>query len=175
MHVNYTHLPESIRTLAFICEYGESFENYMRDTARKWAGDPLKTLDPYNPEKFDYWKECDGMRKVCDATSTEYGDFWRSAFDLIFSFDHPFPTPPLFFNKRGSGDPNVEFMLRIIKGIEKERVVVSSSPYYKPENYVGSVQQLEYFRGLKEQLAELGREDVWERLVQQDRVPVELA
>ena len=175
MNHNYTFLRPKDRTMAFILEYSQRFEDYMKRTNRRWTGDPLKTLDPYAPESFSYWKACDGMRKICDATNTDYGDFWRNAFEVAFGWDHPFPVPPIFFNKKGEEEPNVQFLVSIIREIEKPPVVVSRSPHYTATNYVGSVQQKAYFEELKEKLKGMGREDAWDKFVQNGSVPIELA
>ena len=171
MNHNYTFLREKDRTIAFILEYSEQFGEYMKRTSRKWTGDPLKTLDPYLPESFAYWKECDGMRKVCDATDTDYGDFWRSAFEVVFSWDHPHPIPPIFYSKVGQEAPNVEFLVSIIEAIEKPVVKMSTSPHYLVEYFTGSVQQKSYFGDLKNKLVDLGREDALVKLVERGKIP----
>jgi len=174
MHPDYSMLSEEGRTLAFIGEYAQAFEDYMKRTARRWAGDPLKSLDVEYPKTFEFWDACDGMRKVCDVTETHYGDFWRSAFEIVFSWDMPYPTPIFFYSKRGEDRPNTEFLVQIIKGIEKREVVTSTSPHYLPQNYVGSVQQREYFGGLKKKLTEMGREDAWQRMAERGLIPKEV-
>lgn len=173
MHPDYTMLREDDRTLAFIAEYADAFENYMKRVGRKWTGDPLKTLDPYAPKGFNQWDDCEGMRKVCDATGTHYGDFWRAAFEVAFGWDHPHPIPSLFYRKKGESAPNIQFLSSIIRSIEKTAIVVSSLPYYSVEYYVGSAQQKEYFQGLKDQLLGAGRDDIWQRLIRAGKIPVE--
>lgn len=173
MHPDYAMLRDDDRTLAFIGEYADAFENYMKRTNRRWIGDPLKTLEPLFPKDFLYWGDCDGMRKVCDATDTDYGDFWRAALEVAFGWDHPFPIPPLFYRKKGESAPNIPFLVSIIKDIQKPGVVVSNLPYYSVEGYVGSVQQKSYFQGLKEKVLGMGREDLWQKLIRAGKIPAE--
>ena len=170
MHPDYAMLREDDRTLAFIAEYAEGFEAYMKRTARRWSGDPLSGLDYEVPTTYEYWKDCDSMRKACDATDTHYADFWAAAFEVVFGWDHPHPIPPIFYRKKGEDAPNVAFLIQIIKSIEKPVVVTSKLPYYRPENFVGSPQQREYFSGLKKKLLEMGREDAWQRMVEKGLV-----
>ena len=173
MHPDYAMLREDDRTLAFIGEYADAFENYMKRTNRKWTGDPLKTLDPREPKTFLYWDDCEGMRKVCDATDTDYGDFWRSSFEVAFGWDHAHPIPPLFYRKKGESTPNIPFLASIIKDIQKPGVVVSNLLYYSVDGYVGSVQQKTYFQELKEKVLGMGREDLWQKLIRAGKIPAE--
>lgn len=173
MHPDYAMLREDDRTLAFIGEYADAFENYMKRTNRKWTGDPLRTLDFCSLRDFKYWDDCEGMRKVCDATDTDYGYFWRSAFEVAFGWDHQFPTPSLFYRKKGESVPNIPFLVAIIKDIQKPGVVVSNLPYYSVDGYVGSVQQKTYFQELNEKVLGMGREDLWQKLIRAGKIPAE--
>lgn len=171
MHPDYAMMREDDRTLALIGAYCEQFQQYMKTINRKWAGDPLRTFDPKKPKSFDFWGDCEGIRKACDATDTSYDDFWGAAFHIVFEWDHPYPTPALFYRKKGGG-PNVAFLTQIIKSIEKPTVITSNSPYYHPDNYVSAPQQKEYFQGVKKKLFEIEREDIWRRMVKGGKIPL---
>lgn len=169
MH-EYSFLSPQVRTLAFIRDYMDAFEFYCNEVSLNWVGDPVSKLDPYNPTEWEHWEMMDDMREICDKTNTHYEKFWKSAFYEIVKFRHRYPTPPVFYNKKGGGR-NDAFLRRILLGVERVSFAVSQSPYYKAENYVASPQQVAYFAELKRKFVDNGREVAMRRLVEEGKLP----